>query len=280
MNLSPRLIFAVALASLLASAGAARAEDQDAIDYRRHIMATLGAEAAAIGQILEKNAPAEDFAIHAQILAVTASTAKKAFEPKAPGGDAKPAVWADWNDFAKRLDDLTAATADLAKTAKQGGIAAAAPKVEAALTCKSCHDIYSDRSTAVSTAPGAKADDKDAIDYREHIMKSLNEQAAAIGMILSTVVPEDNTTAHMEEIALSAKIALKAFEPKVQGGQAKPEVWTNWADFSKRMNDFAQKTDEMARIAKEKGPEAASANVVDALSCKSCHDVYRSEKKT
>ena len=192
-----------------------------------------------------------------------------------PGGDARPGIWTDWNDFAKRLDDLAAATADLAKTAKEGSAAAAAPKVETALACKSCHDTYREKTKDADV----KADVKDPIDYREHIMKTLSEQSAALGMILSAAVPDDNTAAHMEALAASAKIALKAFEPREPGGQSKPEVWSNWPDFSKRMNDFAQKTDEMARVAKEKGPEAASEYVVGALSCKSCHDVYRDQTR-
>jgi cytochrome c556 len=120
----------------------ARADDQDVIDYREHIMKTMGEQAAAIGQILQQKAPAENFAVHVQILAVTAATAKVAFEPKVLGGEAKPDVWLHWADFAKRLDDLTAATADLANVAKAGGAAAAGPKVQAALSCKSCHDTY------------------------------------------------------------------------------------------------------------------------------------------
>lgn len=136
---------------------------------------------------------------------------------------------------------------------------------------------------AVMLLPAAvQADDaknKDIIDYREHIMKTLNEQSAALGQILSTTVPGDNTSQHLQAIALTASLALKSFEPKVPGGEAKPEVWANWADFSKRMNEFAQKTAEMAKISKEKGNDAALQNVVDALSCKACHDVYRAEKK-
>jgi cytochrome c556 len=121
---------------------AASADDQDTIDYRQHIMTTIGEQAAAIGQILQQKAPADNFAIHVQILAIAAATAKKAFEPKVPGGEAKSDVWANWPDFAKRLDELAAATAELAKTAAAGGVAASAPKVQAALTCKSCHDLY------------------------------------------------------------------------------------------------------------------------------------------
>jgi cytochrome c556 len=137
--------FAIGCAVIVAATAPtlARADDQDVIDYRAHIMKTLEEQAAAINQILQQKAPAENFAVHVQVLAITAATAKKAFEPKVLGGEAKADVWTHWTDFARRLDDLTAATADLASTAKAGGVAAAAPKVQTALTCKSCHDIYS-----------------------------------------------------------------------------------------------------------------------------------------
>jgi cytochrome c556 len=125
------------------------------------------------------------------------------------------------------------------------------------------------------------ADSQDVIDYREHIMNTLNEQAGALGQILAGVVPGDNTAAHLNTIAMTAQIALKAFEPKVQGGEAKPEVWLNWADFSKRMKEFAQKSAEAAAVAKLKRYDdpVLGEKIVDALSCKSCHDIYRNEKK-
>lgn len=132
---------------------------------------------------------------------------------------------------------------------------------------------------ALQVFGSAAADNNDVIDYRQHIMNTLNEQAGALGEILSGAIPDDNVIAHLDALALTASTALKAFEPKVPGGQAKPEVWTNWADFSKRMNDFAQKTAEMAKLAHDKGKEAGLANVMDALSCKKCHDTYRREKQ-
>jgi len=123
------------------------------------------------------------------------------------------------------------------------------------------------------------ADDKDVIEYRQHVMSTLDHQTEQVGMILSSAIPDDNLAADLQIIALSAKTALKAFEPKVEGGQAKPEVWTNWADFSKRMTEFAQKTEALAKATKEQGRSAAEAGVVDALACKGCHDNYRDEKK-
>ncbi len=125
-------------------------------------------------------------------------------------------------------------------------------------------------------AAPARADDRDVLDYRRHLMITLNEQSAALGMILSGTVAGD-AAAHLETIALTASYAAKAFEPHVEGGEARPEIWKKWPDFAKRMNDFARKTAAAAKTAREKG--AASVNVLDALACKACHDLYRDETK-
>jgi cytochrome c556 len=133
---------ALGAALLAASLGrVAVADDQDSIDYRQHIMKTIGEQAASITMILQHKAPAENLATHAKLLALSAATAGKAFEPKAPGGNAKPDVWSNWSDFSKRMDAFVAATDDLAK-ATVGGGAAAAAKSQAALACKGCHDQY------------------------------------------------------------------------------------------------------------------------------------------
>ena len=136
------------------------------------------------------------------------------------------------------------------------------------------------KAAAGKAAPvGKDAAGKEAIEYRQHIMKSLEQQTAALGQILSGAGPAENTVAHMETLALSASIALKSFEAKVPGGAAKPEVWSDWADFSKRMKDFADKSAEMAKIGREQGPDQAAMLVIEALPCKGCHDTYRDEKK-
>jgi cytochrome c556 len=124
-----------------------------------------------------------------------------------------------------------------------------------------------------------KDKDKDVMEYRQHIMKSLEQQTAALGQILSGAGPAENTVAHMQALALTASIALESFKPKVPGGAAKPEVWNDWADFSKRMKEFADKSAEMAKIGREQGADQAALHVIEALPCKGCHDVYRDEKK-
>lgn len=137
----PRLAWAA-----IASVGAflpisGHADDQDVRDYRSHIMKTLGEQFAALNQISKGKAPAADVAVQAEVLSITAGVAKGAFEPKVPGGEAKPEVWDKWDDFSKRMDEMVAAANDVAKAAKQGGVAAVTPKLSS-LSCKGCHDVY------------------------------------------------------------------------------------------------------------------------------------------
>ncbi len=137
-----QLTIGLALALLALASLPVRADDQDVIDYRTHVMKTLGEQMGAISMILENKAPPDNFAVHMKVLAVTATQAKKAFEPKVPGGNAKPEVWSNWADFSKRLDELVAATAELASAAQHEGVAAVGGKLKSTLKCKSCHDTY------------------------------------------------------------------------------------------------------------------------------------------
>jgi cytochrome c556 len=130
---------ALAVVTLALASLPGRADDQDVVDYRQHVMKTLGEQMDAVGMILESKAPADNLGLHLKVLAVTATQAKKAFEPKVQGGNAKPEVWANWPDFSKRLDELVAATADLA--AAQPAVAAVGAKLKS-VKCKSCHDTY------------------------------------------------------------------------------------------------------------------------------------------
>jgi cytochrome c556 len=125
----------------------------------------------------------------------------------------------------------------------------------------------------------AQAEDEDAIEYREHIMNSLNAQAAMLGQIVSYAAPNDNLQAHLDAIALLASTALKAFEQKAPGGEAKAEVWSQWPDFSKRMREFADNTAAAAKLGHTASPEEALSNMLDVMDCKGCHEIYREEKK-
>jgi len=147
MNRLKQIVGGLTMAAMVAVVPmAAHADDEDTIDYRKHVMATLGSQAGALFMILQQKAPAENFASHVKALALTSTQAMKAFEPHVEGGtskgDSKPEVWSNWDDFSGKMNELVEKLAALDKAAQEGGMAAAAPMVKEAFTCKGCHDDY------------------------------------------------------------------------------------------------------------------------------------------
>jgi len=133
---------------------------------------------------------------------------------------------------------------------------------------------------AVATLPATvhAADPTDVIEYRKHVMKSLGTQAAALNAVLQGKAPAENLASHAETLALVATTALIAFEPNVEGGASKPEVWSKWEDFSKKMTEFAANTAELAKVAKAGGIPEVQAKMQATMTCRGCHDSYREKK--
>lgn len=133
-------------------------------------------------------------------------------------------------------------------------------------------------SVNIVPSVASAAEDKDVVAYRQHVMRALDAQTAAVGMVLSGVAPEENLVSHLEAIAVMAGSAAATFEAKVPGGESSPDVWTKWPDFSQRMKAFADGTAKAAKTAREQGKDAVMSEIATALSCKSCHDLYRLKK--
>jgi cytochrome c556 len=122
------------------------------------------------------------------------------------------------------------------------------------------------------------ADDQDIRDYRSHVMKTLGEQLAALNQITQGKAPAGDVAAQAEVLSITAGLAKIAFTPKVPGGEAKPEVWDKWDDFSKRLDAMVAAASDLAKTAKLGGVAAVTPKL-SGLSCKGCHDDYRVPKK-
>jgi cytochrome c556 len=128
---------------------------------------------------------------------------------------------------------------------------------------------------AVLLPSGLKAaSDSDAVAYRRHVMRTMSEQAAALGLVLQKRGPAENAALHARTIALAAEAAVKAFELQAPGGEAKPEIWLAWPDFEKRLNALSAGASDLAVIAERDGLDAMQAKAMSVLTCKSCHDTY------
>ncbi len=119
---------------------------------------------------------------------------------------------------------------------------------------------------------------EDHVLNRQLIMQQLDDDAEMLGMILSRAMPASKLAETARSLAKGAKDAYESFKPNAPGGSAKPEVWANWADYSQRMEDFVANSDKMAKAAETGDIYAVTELVVDAMPCKSCHDVYRQKK--
>lgn len=138
------VLVAASIALPVASANAQQQmRDEDVIAYRQEIMKTMGAQSAAIGQILAGMVPDKLLYSHFQILLESVRQAKLAFEPAVEGGNSLPAVWKNHADFVGKLDAAEQAiikAIDIAKKDGAGGQSGEA--AVGALSCKGCHDMY------------------------------------------------------------------------------------------------------------------------------------------
>ena len=119
------------------------------------------------------------------------------------------------------------------------------------------------------------ATDADVI-ARQALMKTFGGAAKTLGGMASGDVAFDAAAAEAAKAVLvagaaeiPAKFEKNAVDP---GSEAKPEVWTNWADFlvkAKGMGDAASALDATTIEGVQAGMGAIGG------SCKACHTTYR-----
>lgn len=120
---------------------------------------------------------------------------------------------------------------------------------------------------------------EDPVLQRQLIMQQVDEDAEALGMIAAGLEPKTKMLEHSKSIAKSARESYEAFKQNAPGGRSKPEIWSNWADYSAKMEAWIANADKMVAAAEKGDSNGVTEIMVEALPCKGCHDVYR-ERKT
>jgi len=139
MKLIP-LAVAFALLAMPARAGEP-ALDQDAIAYRKHVMATLEAQFNAIAHIVAFEGPPENLASHLEAALITARQVLPSFEKPAPGGTSAPIIWDKWSDYTLHMRQFEAAIAMAIEAAKFGNVTDVVWYTDQ-ISCRKCHDLY------------------------------------------------------------------------------------------------------------------------------------------
>ena len=271
-RLCPKAEGIVLLVLCWAAPSAGYAAGPDDVDYRQNVMKSLGAQVGALELVLDEQAPARDFEHHLAALAATSAQILPAFEPAAPGGNARGEVWEDWDDFSARATEQTERLQALRDAAAANEPSSA--RIREALHCAQCHDAYrldlQENQLETGDAPGAAT-----VAYRQYLMRAMDAQTAALGQILAWMVADRNFMLHLEALAANARMSVGAFEPAVAGGKSLPRVWSDREDFAARMQALADGAGQTLNVARQLGKDAALVPLMDALTCDQCHDLYR-----
>jgi cytochrome c556 len=117
-------------------------ETEGLIFERQQIMLQLDKDAKTLGMIASGATPPAKLAETTRAIAQGAKDSLEAFRAKVPGGRSKPEVWANYQDFMKRLESFSSNAEKMAKLGESGNVAMVNEVMIDALPCKQCHDVY------------------------------------------------------------------------------------------------------------------------------------------
>jgi cytochrome c556 len=130
-------------------------------------------------------------------------------------------------------------------------------------------------------APVDDSPEGQAVQFRQSVMRSLGYKVAAVRAMAAGEVTADEAKFRKDtaDVAALAGMLPEGFTPNTSSADsnAKPEVWTNMADFQQKAADLKNAADALAAAAASQGFEAAKGMVQAAgATCGACHRPYRS----
>ena len=134
-----------------------------------------------------------------------------------------------------------------------------------------------------SQAAPAQNKPEDIIRYRKSAYTVLLWNWMPLNAMVRDRIPFDAAefARRAERVAAIAPQLLEGFPEGSGTGantEAKPEIWTNFTDFTTKMKDFERESAALASAAKG-GDEAAMKEQFAKVggTCKACHDEYKAE---
>jgi len=121
-----------------------------------------------------------------------------------------------------------------------------------------------------------------AIDKREDLMKNLGKHIKGVKKALGEGGSAAADAAQIVSLTKTLVQDLKILFPENSDkgdSEAKPEIWTQWADFEKAARSASEKAKALHEAAGSGNHEAIASAFKDmGGACKSCHQDYRAEK--
>jgi cytochrome c556 len=141
-------------------------------------------------------------------------------------------------------------------------------------------------SLSAQTAPPAPSPSKQAIDVRKAAFTLIGNNFKPIGDVLKGATPFDaaEVQKRASRVAFLSQLLGDTFPDASNVGlpdtKAKAEIWTDRANFDKRLKEFQEHATTLAQVAaKESSASDAfkSAATTVAQDCKGCHDSFKAK---
>lgn len=137
----------------------------------------------------------------------------------------------------------------------------------------------------LGVSAAAMADGAGEIKYRQSVMKSIGGHMGALTAIVKgATANKQDMVMHAKAMLELAKIAPHVF-PKDSDSfagktRAKPEIWTDPADFAKKLAAFEAEAGMVVKAAEtgDTGKLAAAVGSMGKNACKACHSKYEDDK--
>jgi cytochrome c556 len=136
-----------------------------------------------------------------------------------------------------------------------------------------------------ASAQGANKAAEFAIKYRQALYTTMYGNFGPLGAMVKGTMPFDANVfkTKAERVAYLSVMAAEAFPAESQSGaptEAKPDIWTNRAEFDKLMKDWQTKAATLAKVSRSGKLETIKPAFLEVGgACKACHDKFREEEK-
>lgn len=121
---------------------------------------------------------------------------------------------------------------------------------------------------------------EDAVKYRQSTFSVLAHHFGTLGAMARGKVPFDAKAAaeNADVLAVMANLPWNAFAAGTEGGNSKPAIWQEKAQFEEKQQQFQTEAGKLVAAAKSGDLDKLKAAFGPAAqTCKSCHDAYKNK---
>ena len=121
------------------------------------------------------------------------------------------------------------------------------------------------------------------LKYRKAVYQTMVWNFGRMSAMAQGKIPYDAAEFELRagRVAALTPMLAESYAPEsrdVTGTKAKPEMWTNRADFDAKLKDLVDRSATLAQVAKAGDFEKSKAAFMEtAGTCKACHDKYKAD---